>query len=566
MIRQLDRQLINKIAAGEVVERPLSVVKELTENAIDAGAGAITAEIKEGGLSSIRVTDNGCGIPHDQIMLAFAQHATSKISDIDDLARIGTLGFRGEALASIASVSHVEMVTKTPGTLSGTRVELHGGTMVAKQDIGCTEGTSILVSNLFYNTPARLKFLKKPAQEAGYVTDLLQRLALGYPNIAFRYISNGQTLISTNGNGDQKMVIYNIYGKDTARGLLSVEGNDMVSGFIGRPETARSSRSSLNFFINGRYIKSELLQNAIEEAYSGRLPVGRFPVCVLHLNIPPGQVDVNVHPAKLEVRFADERGVYQTVSEAASKALAARELIPAAKPRRPVRVPVHVDVRADEAEPEPLPQISLSFAEVPEDHIDSAKPHDFSLIAQIFNTYWLAVRDDELFLIDQHAAHERILYEEGLRELKNKEPQPQQLLEPIDLKLELNLSPGELATVTEYKHVLEEEFGFKFEGDALIAVPMMLVSAMANSAFFIELLDKLGNMDSPLNQITRIREEIAMAACKAAIKAKDAISPAEARALINRMLALENPYTCPHGRPTMVKLTRREIERMFLRT
>ena len=604
MIKQLDRQLINKIAAGEVVDRPLSVVKELAENAIDANATAITVEIKDGGTSFIRVTDNGSGIPTNQVMLAFALHATSKISDIDDLTRIGTLGFRGEALASIASVSQIEMITKTAGELSGSRVELHGGTLIARQDIGCIEGTTINVSNLFFNTPARLKFLKKPATEAGYVTDLMQRLALGYPHLAIRYISGGQIMIATNGNGDLKTVIYSIYGKDVARGLISVDNDNansagFISGYIGRPENARGSRSGENFFINGRYIKSELLQSAVEDAYRERLASGRFPLCVLHLRLEPQQVDVNVHPAKLEVRFADEREIHIRVNEAVRAALSSSDLTPIARPPSRTRTRIQPVAKhdlqvADEIRlPNTAHEISETheisdaheISEAPETYesYESSKPpetyepseiktsenpsitmgegatstarsHEFSIIAQIFSTYWLAVREDELFLIDQHAAHERILYEEKQKQLKNQMPISQPLIEPQ----KLNLSPKELEIATEHKKALFD-FGFEFDDDKLTAVP-----AGVDFAFFAELLDKLeSGSEAP---ISKIREEIAMAACKAAVKANDLLGTSEARSLINRMLTLENPYFCPHGRPTMVKLTKREIERMFNRT
>ena len=616
VIRQLDKHLVNKIAAGEVVERPLSVVKELTENAIDAGAGILTVEIKDGGLSTIRVTDNGSGIPADQIDLAFAQHATSKITDIEDLDRIGTLGFRGEALASIASVSLVEMITKTTGAISGTRVELHGGTVIARQELGCSEGTTINVSNLFFNTPARLKFLKRPATEAGYVTDLMQRLALGYPGLAFRYISNGQVMITTNGNGDLKTAIYHIYGKDVARGLLSIACDGFVSGYIGKSDIARGSRSAENFFINGRYIKSNLLQDAVEEVYKSRLPVGRFPLCVLHLQVPPEQVDVNVHPAKMEVRFADEREVYGRVTEALNKVLSANELIPtfkvsptAAKSLKKEKYKKNYELaerieqieiieevekvkcnknierqdreweandnrrtRYFDSREKPKAEMeyssSISLAEESLASTSPKKSHDFTILNQIFNTYWLAARSDELFLIDQHAAHERILYEEKLSLLKNKSFPSQQLLDPITIPL----SPKELEIALEHKQILEGfSFGFeiiKIDDEKiamlrLLAVPMILKGPMP-SAFFTELLDKLevGGESAPSIQI---REQLAMAACKAAVKGLDVLSVEEAKRLVERMLVLENPYTCPHGRPTMIKLTRKEIERMFKR-
>ena len=580
MIKQLDKQLINKIAAGEVVERPLSVVKELTENSIDAGATALTVEIKEGGLELIRITDNGSGIPADQVDLAFAQHATSKISDISDLDDIATLGFRGEALASISSVSHMEMITKTTGALTGCRIELHGGTVVARQELGCAEGTTINVSNLFFNTPARLKFLKKPSAEASYVTDLMQRLAMGYPNLAFRYISNGQSMIVTNGKGDLKTVIYNIYGMEAAKGLIPVEGDDFVSGYIGKPQVARGSRSAENFFINGRYIKSQLLQNAVEDAYKSRLMVGKFPLFVLHLQVPAGQVDVNVHPAKMEVRFADEQDVYARVREAVEKALSASELIPEVKPKQIVRKPAppietptlfdtsKEDIREFENvfRPEPKPKIesSLSFAET-ETIEDIPKPlplprNDFTIIAQVFNTYWIAVRESDLFLIDQHAAHERVIYEELCEKLENEAPVAQTLLEPQLLQL----SPKEVEIAKEHQNMFYG-FGFEFEvfevGLKLTALP----SIIDNSASFTEILAKLEQRGES-TPAAMVKEKLIMSACKAAVKGKESMSNLEARELVKRMLLLEDPYHCPHGRPTMVKLSKQEIERMFKRT
>jgi len=609
MIRQLDKHLVNKIAAGEVVERPLSVIKELTENSIDAGASSLTLEIKEGGTSLIRVTDNGSGIPAEQVHMAFAQHATSKIRDIEDLNNIATLGFRGEALASISSVSHMEMITKTTGALLGTRIELHGGTVVAQQELGCAEGTTINVSNLFFNVPARLKFLKKPSTEAGYVTDLVQRLALGYPGLAFRYISNGQPMLATNGNGDLRTVIYHIYGKDAARGLIEIndENDNIVSGYIARPEFSRGSRSGENFFINGRYIKSELLQNAVEEVFTNksRLMTGRFPLFVLHLQVAADQVDVNVHPAKMEVRFANEREMYNRISEAVGKALAGAELVPSVSVsmNKPTTKPRITEPKTSSkskppqyVEPKPTPPLAPTFVPLPhspplpsadadpfpvafnfaEERIaDTPKPQiqikpeasneasrDYNIIGQIFNTYWLAVRGEELYLIDQHAAHERVLYEKMWNRIENEPAVSQPLLEAQSLKL----SPKELEMVREHKNMLEG-FGFEIEISEDKVKLLSLPSLISETELFIEIVGKMeqsgGNSVSPARFV---KEELAMAACKSAIKAKDNIITAEALSLIHRMLSLENPYNCPHGRPTMVKMTKQEIERMFKRT
>ena len=572
-IKKLDTHLVNKIAAGEVVERPLSVVKELTENAVDAGASSITVEIKDGGLSLIRVTDNGSGIPADQVLLAFDQHATSKIRDIDDLMQIGTLGFRGEALASIAAVSHVEIITKTAGAVSGVRAELHGGTLISRQELGTADGTTINVSNIFFNTPARLKFLKKPAQEAGYVTDLMQRLALGYPKLAFRYISNGQMLITTTGNGDLKMAVYHIYGKEAAKGLIPVE-SELISGYIGKPEIARGSRSAENFFINGRYIRCEVLRSAVEEVYRTRLPIGRFPLCVLHLTIPPGQVDVNVHPTKMEVRFANEQEIAGQVIEALSKALSTMDLTPAVTINYAAKdAEEYTFILSEEYVPETPKAVSDQLVrksdQLERDFQPTFKPDDFDsvkleekpefvVIGQVFTTYWLAVKEDELFIIDQHAAHERILYEEMWNKLDPSNCPSQSLLEPTVIFL----SPDEQEKALEYREQFEN-YGFQFNAEGhdkilVSSVPLFLKSPV-DSVFFTRILDKL-------DPKTQLRDELAMAACKAAVKANDNMSAIEARTLIYRMLALENPYSCPHGRPTMIKMSKKEIESMFKRT
>jgi len=330
-IIQLNQPLINKIAAGEVVERPLSVVKELLENAIDAGASNITVEIAEGGLSSIRVTDNGVGIPAEQILLAFARHATSKIASIEDLFEVGTLGFRGEALSSIAAVAQVEMITKTAGAVTGVRVEIHGGQLISRAEIGTAGGTTVVVSNLFFNTPARRKFLKKPATEAGYIADCLQKLALGNPGLTIRFINNGQITFQASGRGDLKTAMLNVYGHESAAKLVNIDAaldEIRITGLMGKPEIARGNRGRQSFFINGRLIVSKLLTQAVEEAAKSMLPGGKFPVYALNLEIPYEDVDVNVHPTKMDVRFADEDGVYRFICGAVREALTENNLIP----------------------------------------------------------------------------------------------------------------------------------------------------------------------------------------------------------------------------------------------
>ena len=623
-IIQLDQPLINKISAGEVVERPLNVVKELTENAIDAGASAITVEIAEGGLASIRVTDNGAGIPADQILLAFARHATSKIASLDDLFEVGTLGFRGEALSSIAAVSQVEMITKTTGAIMGVRVEIHGGQLVSRQDIGAANGTTVIVNNLFYSTPARRKFLKKPSTEAGYIADCLQKLALGNPNLAIRYINNGEITFQTSGKGDLKTAMLNIYGRETAAKLITVEAElegTMLTGLIAKPEAARGNRQHQSFFINGRLIQSKILTQAVEEAAKTMLPQGKFPVYTLNLTVPYETVDVNVHPTKMDVRFADEDGVYKFVRGAIREALTESNLIPEVRlgARKETEVPLEQIQVTDLVIPglprdtnrivedeeiagrqqiqksvvgphssvqtrnnlgasnyKPLdpaldaPQRSLRES-APETQAQSPRFFtNYRIMGLIFGTYWLVSQDESLFLIDQHAAHERVLYEEIIEKSVIGQIQSQQLLAPVPLRL----TPRE-ASLLKDNMQLFSRFGFEItapDGNtsqtetAVTAVPYLL-KGPAPAHFFTDLLDKLGETGfSGASVYAHKTEALAMAACKAAVKAGDSLTETEAHALINKMLSLENPFTCPHGRPTTIEITRRELERRFKRS
>jgi len=450
-IIQLDQNLINKIAAGEVVERPLSVVKELTENAIDAGATIITVEIADGGLTLVRVTDNGGGIDADQLPLAFSRHATSKIASLDDLFQVATLGFRGEALSSIASVAQVEMITKTPHAVTGTRLEIHGGKILSHKEIGCANGTTIVVANLFYNTPARRKFLKKPATEASYISDCLERLALANPGLTLRYINNGKIIFQSTGNGDLKTVMLNIYGREAATKVIAVqaaEGEFNLSGLVGKPEIARGNRQHGSFFINGRYIQSRLLNKAVETAMKTMLPQGKFPLFALNLHLPYDQLDVNVHPTKMDVRFADEDGVFAFIENTVRDALQEQNLIPTVKPKsKPVEKEPEIEQLPLSAmyEPQEKPlsekEIAALYVQgpsagavidavadfLPPSKATSAKETyvyeetpaapipkagiftDYKILGLIFNTYWLVEQGNSLFLIDQHAAHERVL-------------------------------------------------------------------------------------------------------------------------------------------------------------
>ena len=688
-IIQLNQPLINKIAAGEVVERPLSVVKELIENAIDAGASAITVEIADGGLASIRVTDNGAGIPADQILLAFARHATSKIASLDDLFEVGTLGFRGEALSSIAAVAQVEMITKTAGAITGTRVEIHGGELVSRREIGAAAGTTLIVNNLFYNTPARRKFLKKPSTEAGYIADCLQKLALGNPGLTIRYINNGEIVFQTSGRGGLKTAMLNVYGHETASKLVSVaaklDGMELT-GLVAKPEAARGNRQRQSFFINGRLILSQLLTRAVEEATRTMLPSGKFPVYALNLGLPFESVDVNVHPTKMDVRFQDEDGVYKFVRGAVREALTESNLIPevrlsglaaqrardpiadfgsssSPRPGGPPTQPGHSPMQPGglpkqpgrpEIEP-PLEQMSLprsgatppavaglppaasldlcrnnSLPVIPgltrdllspvksigkkiagqarndiaprndislrndisprKDEVPSAGNQNLSLREEntnpqdppprffsnyrihglIFGTYWLITQDESLYLVDQHAAHERVLYEEILEKTASGEINSQHLIAPIPLRL----TPREASLLKE-NLPLFARFGFEITGvnevnlqkpAAITSVPT-LFKGPVSADFFTDLLDKISEIGfSGAGVYAHKAEAMAMAACKAAVKAGDKITEAEAHGLIEKMLNLENPFTCPHGRPTIIEITRRELERRFKRS
>ena len=499
-IQLLDNQTINKIAAGEVVESPKSVVKELVENAIDAGATSITVEIKEGGISYIRVTDNGYGIAKEQVKMAFVRHATNKIVLIEDLEKILSLGFRGEALASIAGVAQVEMTTKTKSEQSGTYIEINGGEIVQFQNAACTEGTSLIVKNLFYNVPARRKFLKKPSTEASHISEILNQFALGHPDIAFKYVNNNTTILHTSGNHDKKTAVLYVYGKQTATKMLEVnykKGEYNITGLLGKPELSRANRSYENLFINGRYIKNKIISSAIEEAYKTRLMIGKFPIYVLQFSIPPTLVDVNVHPAKLEVRFHNDDEIYQLFYEAVCKTFENEVLISKAdwdsknskeveqyQKEKNIKIettPIQQKILEKEiqnnnlyAPPKQNKKIEIpslksvdsllkkkdknnAILEAKEEaittYISQPSPNNsyemqttqikrtrdtffknYKIIGQIFNTYWIIEQSKSIFIIDQHAAHERILYEELITQLKQKKVTAQMLLQPLLLR------------------------------------------------------------------------------------------------------------------------------------
>ena len=617
-IMVLEDSMINQIAAGEVVERPGSVVKELLENSIDSGATQIVVEIKDGGIGMIRITDNGSGIPEEDVLSAFMRHATSKIRNMDDLENVLTLGFRGEALSSISSVSQLEMVTKPKEQLMAKRVELHGGKLVEDSMIGAADGTTIVMRNLFYNTPARLKFLKKANTEGSHVSEIVNKIILGRPDIAFKYIVNNSEIINTNGSGNLKTAILSVYGRDIAKNLIDVEAEHegiKVSGYIGKPETFRGNRNYGNIFINGRYIKSRVIEQAVEDAYKTKLMVGKFPVYILNLNLDPTLIDVNVHPQKMEVRFSDESLIYNAFYKAVENALKEHILIPeiAVVKDNPFSEAVYeVDVetppvKLSDFEQKPIEQkanysfdmgnvMSSLFKKdgdsssndnfiseavnkedyeyVVEESIEktpviqpavNAFFNNYRIIGQFFNTYWIVEQDNCIYLIDQHAAHERVIFEKLVNGYKNKELVSQRLLEPVIF----NFSDREMEVLKDNKDLFES-FGFELEafGEnefALKSVPFIIRGA-TDISFFTDLLDRLAeNSDSITNIIDEKIDAVASISCKAAVKGNDRLYYIEANNLIKELLKLENPFTCPHGRPTIIKLTRYEIEKMFKR-
>lgn len=637
-IRLLDNNLINKIAAGEVVERPASVVKELMENSIDAGATSITVEVKEGGISLIKITDNGKGIPKEELKTAFLRHATSKLRTLDDLEDIMTLGFRGEALSSIASVAQVEMITKTQANPVANKIVINGGIVEKEEESAGNNGTVFIMKNLFYNTPARRKFLKKPATEGGYVSEVVNRIALGHPEIAIKYINNGNTIMQTNGNGDIKSVVLYIYGRQIASQMIETSYSKdgfIVEGLVAKPELSRGNRNYENFFINGRYIKSSIVQNAVEEAYKGKLMVGKFPVFVLNLKVPANTVDVNVHPTKLEVRFSDDNLIYDIIYNAVLKALKNTELIPEVTWDKPKKIksnnvqstledietnkadinkvesiisksvddfkyddkPILSNLGVAEKLPEPKNTVlntanNLYYEpiyneqKVVENTIEreniiekseekpilnevkvkeKRKPffNNYRIVGQLFATYWIVEQNNCMYLIDQHAAHERALYEDFTEKFKNSQISSQQLLQPIAV----NLSESEKVIVEENIELLES-FGFEIEEFgartyAIRAVPYVFNSP-SNVSFFMDIVDTLA--DKNLKSIYDTKEDaIAMMSCKAAVKGNDRLSYSEAQELIQRLLSLEDPFTCPHGRPTIIEMTKYELEKKFKR-
>lgn len=696
-IHVLDSETIDKIAAGEVVERPSSVVKELVENAIDAGADAITVEAKDGGIEFIRVTDNGCGMEREQLRTAFLRHATSKIENAGDLVRISSLGFRGEALSSIAAVAKVELITKPKDSIIGSRILLEGAKEIDFEEVGAPDGTTFLMRNLFFNTPVRRKFLKQAPTEGGYIADLMEHLALSRPDVSFKLILGNQLKFHTSGNGDLKEVIYRLYGREVANALIPIQAERngvKVEGYLGKPEVVRSNRNFEIYFINGRFIRSNVVAKAVEEGYKEYLMQHKFPLCVLHITMDPDRVDVNVHPTKMDVRFSDGLEFSRFLSEAVQDALRHREMIPetyldsgrerkakekaekqeqerqrtpepfeqkrnleyrlmeetkyaAERPKMKefMQNPVWKRVKGDENtvkmeenpaksrddrlnEPEKTSteepffsetsEIKPKAAEQPtereqlsgiESWIDKEPPDTattkqpdqvenvsgqagagqsswlpvsgsqlnlfeekiltadnrtrFRIIGQVFETYWLVQYEDKLLMIDQHAAHEKVNYERLMKQFREKSIVSQSLMPPVIV----SLSGQEETVLKEHKDVFIS-LGFEIEAFggseyALRSVPVDLYGCDERE-MFLEVLDQLAEGTS-FGGIRVIEEKIASMSCKAAVKGNNLLSLPEAEALIDELLTLDNPYNCPHGRPTIVSMTKYEMERKFKR-
>lgn len=659
-IQVLDQITIDKIAAGEVIERPASIVKELVENSIDAKAASVTVEIQDGGISLIRVTDNGSGIEREDIRNAFLRHSTSKIRKVEDLAHIASLGFRGEALSSISAVTRTELITKTKEDTFGTRYVIEGGVEQSLEDAGAPDGTTFLVRQLFYNVPARWKFLKTPMTEAGHVQDLLMRLALSHPEVAFTFINNGQTKMRTSGNGKLKDVIYSIYGREAAANLIELDYSMdglVMKGYLGKPVITRGNRNFENYFVNGRYVKNAMLSKAIEDAYKDFLMQHKFPFVVIHFQVDGEKIDVNVHPTKMEMRFQRQQDVYNIVYEGVHRTLLEPELIPQVEapapkvisqpksespfllkpktaPRPMEKKPEEKEephdeayfmkkmkervlsyhqrnssaevakkeqifrpqaqaerikdalARAKEVEKQPQKQAEEQPELIRETPVYETKPvteekaeqlnlfeehllkrekkAEYKLIGQVFETYWLVEFENSLYIIDQHAAHERVLYERTLKEMKNREFTAQYLSPPIILSLSMQEAQVLNENMDRFTRIGFEIEPFGGEEYAVRAIPDNLFG-IAKKELLLEMLDDLADGISTSMTPELIDEKVASMSCKAAVKGNNRLSAQEADALIGELLLLENPYHCPHGRPTIIAMTQRELEKKFKR-
>lgn len=629
-IQLLDQKTIDNIAAGEVIERPASVVKELVENAVDAKANAVTVEIKDGGMTLIRVTDNGIGIPKDQVKTAFLRHATSKIRSVEDLLSVSSLGFRGEALSSISAVAQVELVTKTAESFSGVSYKIYGGEEEAFDDIGAPDGTTFLVKNLFYNTPARRKFLKSATTEAGYVEQMMVHIALSHPEISFKFIHNNKNKIYTSGNGKVKDIIYHIYGRDVAGALIPIEAQNedvKVTGFVAKPYVSRGNRNYESYFINGRYIKSSIIYKAIEEGYRTFTMKHRYPFVCLDFKIDQELLDVNVHPTKMEIRFRNGREIYELVVDAVREALLQKDLVqdvlretpkkkelpkakevkkpepfevnrrkeevqkvdqqgqgvqqqvekpahpvkktltvsePSKNTKKPTYAGLNYNTQKKEFPQYKTDELSSNQMTLREDPVFSvqARP-DRKILGQLFKTYWLIEYEDQLFIMDQHAAHEKVNYERLMKNFKEKEIYSQRLEPPMVV----TVSMTEAEALTRYKDAFAG-LGFTIESFGgneycIREVPANLYG-IGERDLFMELLDAVSQENGTLDTEV-IASKIATMACKMSIKGNQRVSLMEVEHLLDELMKLENPYQCPHGRPTIIKMSKYEIDKKFKR-
>lgn len=652
-IALLSQETIDKIAAGEVIERPSSVVKELVENAIDAGSSAVTVEIKEGGISFIRISDNGCGIEREQIPLAFLRHSTSKIKSVEDLFTVTSLGFRGEALSSIAAVSQVELITKTNGDFTGSRYLIEGSKEVSLEEIGAPDGTTFIIRNLFYNTPARKKFLKSAQTEGTYIHELMQRMILSHPDVAFKFIMNNQVKLQSSGNGNIKDIIYHLYGRDITKALLPIAHESelfKVSGFIGKPMISRGNRGYELYFVNGRFIRSQILSKAIEDAFKPFLMQHQYPFTVLYFEIDSSLLDVNVHPTKMELRFSNQQELYREVQSILSAALVHRDIIPEVPVDTPKKNEMEVpkiekvmpepfeqkrleeirkavrkdspyeikypvsrpmgtgsvssaaqeklldtiksmppeDMMEERIQKEPLPEQSKKETEkelakeayvLREEETYGAKPEGSyeqgsflkeeemakqKIIGQLFDTYWLVEYNDRLFIVDQHAAHEKVMYEKLKKQFEKKEFTSQAISPPIVI----TLSMREADVLERFKEQFTK-LGFEIEhfGGAeysICGVPGNLYRLNTRDVL-IEMLDELTDGISERATTDVILDKIASMSCKAAVKGSQRLSLPEMEQLMKDLMKLDNPYNCPHGRPTIIAMSKYEIEKKFKR-
>ena len=652
-IALLSQETIDKIAAGEVIERPSSVVKELVENAIDAGSSAVTVEIKEGGLSFIRISDNGCGLDREQIPLAFLRHSTSKIKSVEDLFTVTSLGFRGEALSSIAAVSQVELITKTNGDFTGSRYLIEGSKEVSLEEIGAPDGTTFIIRNLFYNTPARKKFLKSAQTEGTYIHELMQRMILSHPDVAFKFIMNNQVKLQSSGNGNIKDIIYHLYGRDITKALLPIAHESelfKVSGFIGKPMISRGNRGYELYFVNGRFIRSQILSKAIEDAFKPFLMQHQYPFTVLYFEIDSSLLDVNVHPTKMELRFSNQQELYREVQSILLAALVHRDIIPEVPVDTPKKNEMEVpkiekvmpepfeqkrleeirkavrkdspyeikypvsrpmgtgsvssaaqeklldtiksmppeDMMEERIRKEPLPEQSKKETEkelakeayvLREEETYGAKPEGSyeqgsflkeeemakqKIIGQLFDTYWLVEYNDRLFIVDQHAAHEKVMYEKLKKQFEKKEFTSQAISPPIVI----TLSMREAEVLERFKEQFTK-LGFEIEhfGGAeysICGVPGNLYRLNTRDVL-IDMLDELTDGISERATADVILDKIASMSCKAAVKGSQRLSLPEMEQLMKDLMKLDNPYNCPHGRPTIIAMSKYEIEKKFKR-